>query len=61
MWARTGAWQEVWCGCRGGSFPNTGRSPGAMGARPKLSPIVWAFVVRMRNEVKEWERGDLNP
>src|SRR6266542_2619322 len=46
--ARADAAQEVWLGFLRRLIPRLGqaRLPGALGARRKLSPIVWAFVVR---------------
>jgi hypothetical protein len=46
--ARAGAAQEVWLGLSRRLIPRPGqdRLPGALGARRKLSPIVWAFAVR---------------
>jgi hypothetical protein len=46
--ARAGAAQEVWLGLSRRLIPRPGQGclPGALGARRKLSPIVWALVVR---------------
>ena len=46
--ARAGAAQEVWLGFSRRLIPRPGqdRLPGALGARRKLAPIVWAFAVR---------------
>src|SRR5215831_1989032 len=46
--ARGGAAQEVWLGLSRRLIPRPGQCllPGAMGARRKLSPIVWAVAVR---------------
>jgi hypothetical protein len=46
--ARAGAAREVWLGLLRRLIPRPGqdRLPGALGARRKLSPIVWAFAVR---------------
>lgn len=47
IWARAGAAQEVWLGVLRRLIPEQGQVvPGAMGARRKLSPIVWALVFR---------------
>ncbi len=46
--AHAGAAQEVWLGFLRRLIPRPGQwsLPGALGARRKVSPIVWAFMVR---------------
>src|SRR5919197_1024367 len=52
--ARVRAAQEVWLGLLRRLIPRPGQDglPGALGARRKLSPIVWAFAVRTLGEFK---------
>jgi hypothetical protein len=48
LYRRARVRQEVWLGFLRRLIPRPGQGclPGALGARCKLSPIVWAFVVR---------------